>query len=163
MKVFIEEQRFTQWWLWLLNIGLLVIPIYGIVQQIINKIPFGDKPMSNIGLIIFLLLMLTFNYFFWILKLKTTINEIGIEYSFFPLQLKPKTIKWNEISKIYIRKYKPLMEYGGWGIKPAARNVKGNIGIQLELKNDKKLLIGTQRQQEVEIVLKTYKTKIYET
>jgi len=162
MKVFQEEQRFTQWWLWLLNIGLLSIPIYGIYKQILNKTPFGDKPISDIGLILFLILMFAFNYFFWILKLKTTINEIGIKYSFFPLQLKPKIIRWSEIDRIYVRKYNPIMEYGGWGIKPAARNVKGNIGIQIELKNGKKLLLGTQKQQEVERVLKTYKHKTNE-
>ena len=50
--VFEEEQRFTQWWLWLLVGGILLIPIYGIVQQIIFKEPFGDNPMSDVGLII---------------------------------------------------------------------------------------------------------------
>lgn len=162
MKVFQEEQRFTQWWLWLLNIGLLSIPIYGIYKQIILKKPFGNSPMPDVGLILFFILMLAFNYFFWILKLKTTINEKGIEYSFYPLQLKPKTIQWNEIDNIYVRKYNPIMEYGGWGLKPGARNIKGNIGIQLELKNGKKILIGTQKQQEVERVIQTYKNKINE-
>jgi len=160
MKVFIEEQRFTQWWLWVLNIGLLLIPMYGIYQQIINKTPFGNNPMSDIGLILFLILMLAFNYFFWILKLKTKIDEKGIEYSFYPLQMKPKTIQWSEINKIYVRKYKPIMEYGGWGIKSSARNVKGNIGIQLIFKNGKRFLIGTQKKQEVERILKTYISKL---
>jgi hypothetical protein len=160
VKYFIEKQRFTQWWLWLLNLGLLAIPIYGIVKQIIYKIPFGTKPMSNLGLIVFLIFMLLFNYFFLTLKLKTTINEVGIKYSFFPFQLKEKTIKWEDVKSIYTRLYNPITEYGGWGLKHGAVNVKGNVGIQLELKNGKKLLIGTQKKQEVETVLKTYKNKI---
>ena len=62
-----------------------------------------------------------------------------------------------------------LLEYGGWGLKGGllwkkskgiAINVSGNIGIQLELKNGKKLLIGTQKLQEAKQVLDTYKNKL---
>ena len=160
MRVFKENQRFTQWWLWVLNIGILLIPIYGIIQQVFYKNPFGNRPMSDIGLYVFLFFMLLFNYFFWLLKLETTIDENGIQYRFFPLQPKIKTIPWNEIQKISIRKYNPLTEYGGWGIKLGARNVKGNIGLQLELKNGKKILIGTQKREEMERVIKMYKVKV---
>ena len=71
--------------------------------------------------------------------------------------------------KAYIRKYDALTEYGGWGIKGGkfwkkdkgtAVNVSGDIGIQLELKSGKKLLIGTQLKNESEMVLQTYKTKL---
>jgi len=160
MKVFKEKQKFTQWWLWILNLGILLIPIYGIVQQVIYKKSFGDSPMSDIGLFIFLFFMILFNYFFWILELETTIDENGIHYRFPPLRSKLKTIPWNAIKKAYIRKYNPVLEYGGWGVKRGARNVKGNIGLQLELKNGKKLLIGTQKKDEMERVLKTYTEKL---
>ncbi len=33
----------------------------------------------------------------------------------------------------------------GWGKSGSAFNVKGNIGLQLYLKNGKKVLFGTQR------------------
>ncbi|WP_255402249.1 hypothetical protein [Tenacibaculum sp. SG-28] len=35
----------------------------------------------------------------------------------------------------------------------------GDIGIQLELKDGKKLLIGTQKKKEAEIILEQYKLK----
>lgn len=72
-------------------------------------------------------------------------------------------------SKAYVRTYDALSEYGGWGLKGGALwnnskgkaiNVSGNIGIQLELKNGKKLLIGTQKKKEAENVLLNYQTKI---
>ena len=160
MKVFKETQQFTQWWLWALNLGILLIPIYGIVRQVFLKKSFGDNPMPDIGLFVFLFFMILFNYFFLILKLETTIDEKGIHYRFYPLKPTLKTTDWNTINKVYIRKYNPVLEYGGWGIKRGARNVKGNIGLQLELKNGKKLLIGTQKKEEMERVLKTYKIKI---
>ena len=102
---------------------------------------------------------------FW-LKLETKIDEQGIHYGFWPFNLKPKHILWREIKSCYVRKYNPLTEYGGWGYrsgfgkKSGAMNVKGTIGIQIELSNNKKLLIGTQKEREAKSVLETYKYKI---
>jgi len=50
------------------------------------------------------------------------------------------------------REYKPIREYGGWGIRYViggiAYNVYGNKGVQLILKNKKKVLVGTQKPEE---------------
>jgi len=40
-----------------------------------------------------------------------------------------------------------------------AINVSGDIGIQIELKNNKKILIGTQKETEAKNVLNTYLKK----
>ncbi len=160
MKVFKEEQRFTQWWIWILVSCLAIIPIYGIVQQIVFKIPFGNNPMSDVGLIIFLVFMLLFVAFFFKLKLKTRIDEIGIHYYFFPIQLSWKTKRWATIKNITTIKYKPIQHYGGWGIKSNSYSVKGNIGIKIEYKNGESFLIGTQKEQEAAIVLKNYNHKL---
>jgi uncharacterized protein YlzI (FlbEa/FlbD family) len=60
-----------------------------------------------------------------------------------------------------------LGEYGGWGLRYSfnkkrgnAINVSGDIGIQLTLTNGKKLLIGTQKKEAVNRVLKTYNLKL---
>ncbi|MBX2959059.1 MAG: hypothetical protein KF732_03800 [Flavobacteriales bacterium] len=56
---------------------------------------------------------------------------------------------------MYVRQYSPLTEYGGWGIrlglfgKGTAYNVSGNKGLQLEFTNNKKLLIGTNKPNEL--------------
>ena len=58
---------------------------------------------------------------------------------------------------------------GGWGIKFGlfgnkargnAVNISGDIGIQLELKNGKKLLIGTQKEAESKSVIQNYQNNI---
>jgi hypothetical protein len=72
-----------------------------------------------------------------------------------------KKIAFDDIEKVYVRKYKPIMEYGGWGIrlglfgKGWAINIAGNKGIQIEFKDSKKrkFLIGTQKEGDVEAVL----------
>jgi len=56
-----------------------------------------------------------------------------------------------------VRKYSAVSEYGGWGIKGTsnnrALNISGNMGIQLETKEGKKILIGTHDSEEVTKVL----------
>ena len=62
-----------------------------------------------------------------------------------------------------IREYKPIMEYGGWGIRGfgsnRALNIKGKIGLQLVFKNGQKLLIGTQKADEIVKILAPFKNK----
>ena len=48
---FKEEQKFTQWWLWVILIPIGILPIFGIYKQLILGEKFGDKPMSDLGLI----------------------------------------------------------------------------------------------------------------
>ncbi|APZ48188.1 hypothetical protein BW723_16255 [Polaribacter reichenbachii] len=88
-------------------------------------------------------------------------------YQFFPFHLKLKLIAWQDISKAYVRNYSPISDYGGWGLKGGwssakgkAINVSGDVGIQLELKTGKKLLIGTNKESEAKRVLATYSSKI---
>jgi len=102
-------------------------------------------------------------------KLKTRIDEIGIHFQFFPFHFSAKTIAWSELKSAETRKYNAISEYGGWGLKGGffwrkskgvAYNVSGDIGIQLEYKTGKKILIGTQLLNDVNSVLKTYEEKI---
>ena len=37
---------------------------------------------------------------------------------------------------------------------------KGNIGLQIDLKNGKKILIGTQKKEDMQRVIDKYKNKI---
>lgn len=86
--------------------------------------------------------------------LKTTIDEKGITYCYSPLNLRNHTILWKDIDSAYVRTYRPVMEYGGWGIKYSFRNgkvynVMGKKGLQLVLKNGRHILFGTQKPEEV--------------
>ena len=163
MKVFKEEQRFTQTWLIVLLAFSLIVPIVIIIKEIMTEdIIVSIK--QNIVIIFALIISITPIFFF---KLTTRIDEKGVYYKFFPFHFSLKLISWNEISKAYIRTYNPISDYGGWGLKGGwskskgkALNVSGDIGLQLELKNGKKLLIGTQKKEEITRVLETYKSKL---
>jgi len=58
-----------------------------------------------------------------------------------------------------VRKYKPISEYGGWGLrygfKGKAYTVSGKTGLQLYMRAGKNILFGTSRPEELADYLKT--------
>lgn len=164
MKVFKEEQRFTQLWLIVLMAVSLVVPFAILIKEYLKE----KSSLTTTDLIIALVLLSASGLLIFAFKLTTRIDERGIHYQFFPFHFKLKLISWDEITNAYVRIYDPIGEYGGWGLKGGALwnskkgkaiNVSGDVGIQLELTNGKKLLIGTQQKTDAENVLKTYQNK----
>jgi hypothetical protein len=157
--LFHEQQKFNQWWIWLIIIGMNILPVYGIYQQIFLGQTFGSKPMSNAGWLLFEAFVLIISLFITSLRLVTLIKQDGIYVRFYPIQTRIRAYKWEEIDKLYIREYKPIREYGGWGLrygffgKGKALNVSGNIGLQIEFNNGNKLLIGTNKSTVMKNVL----------
>lgn len=153
MKTFSEQQKFTQWWIWLILIGVAVNPIYGLYMQIYLGEQFGDKLMSNFGLFFYLILSFLVLILFLVMKLNTTINSDGIQMSFFPF--KTKKVNWAEIKNVEVINYGFV---GGWGIRLWTKygtvyNIRGNKGVFIELKNGTKFLIGTQRGEEMKMAI----------
>lgn len=164
---FSEEQRFSKKLVLPLVILITAFTVglmcWGNIQQLILGKPFGNHPVSDTSLLISSIFIFIFIILMdWLLlkvKLVTEINSDTIRYRFYPFILRDRYLYWQDIEKSYIRQYKPLKEYGGWGIRfghnGKALNIKGNNGLQLELKNGKKLLIGTQKPEELEELLIT--------
>jgi len=157
--LFTERQRFKQWWLWLILLGINVLFLLGTYKQVIEGQQFGDKPMSNEGLIFTTILTMLFTVLFASSKLVTQVKNDGVYVRFFPFQISFKYYPWDMISKSFVRKYRPLSEYGGWGLrfgffgKGVAYNISGDMGLQLEFVDQKKLLIGTKKPEELTAVL----------
>ena len=152
LSKFQERQGFKQWWIWSVIILVTLIPVWGIYQQIVLGKPFGDNPMSDAGLVVFLLLMLLFVAFFRSINLETEIDEKGIKILFFPFV--KKYIRWDEINSASIVQY----NFVGYGIRLFSRfgtayNIAGKSGLAIELKNGNKYLIGTQKEKELKEVL----------
>ena len=165
MRIFKEEQRFTQSRLIILLFVILIAPLALITKKYLQE----DSTMSASKFITTIAIIIFFIAFILFLKLSTRIDEKGIYYRFFPFHFKTRTIPWEDFKKVYTRKYNSITEYGGWGLKSGlpwrkskgvAYNVKGDKGIQLELLNGKKILIGTQKRAEVDRALKSYEHKI---
>ena len=164
MRVFTEIQRFDHWWIQLINVGWFAFLLYCFYSWFIAKEYVGNvAPNDNTGRIITIATIIPVLLLLYFAKLITNIDEIGIHYQFPPFWLSKKTIRWNEMEKCHVRTYSPIMEYGGWGYRASfgrkrgsAFNVKGNKGIQIMLKSGKKLLIGTQKENEAQQVIDRY-------
>lgn len=157
--LFKEEQKFGSSGLYAAMGVIYMIPIsiysYAMYQQFILGIPWGDKPMSDNGLILTFVLvifvLIVASALLFGSQLSTLVNYNQIKVTFKPFINKPIIYNKEDIRSYEIREYKPIREYGGWGIKQGkksvgkAYNVRGNIGLQLVLSNGKKVLIGTQR------------------
>ncbi|WP_339610404.1 hypothetical protein [uncultured Planktosalinus sp.] len=159
MKAFKESQKFNQWWLKLILIIVILataIPVY----MIFNENTFEEEMFWPV--LIPVIITAAAIIFIFVLRLETTIDSKGIHYKFYPV-FGQKTIPWNEISECYVRTYSPLAEFGGWGIRwgfnGKAYNIKGNKGIQVVIKSGKKILFGTQKENEAKNVIEIYFNK----
>ena len=81
-------------------------------------------------------------------ELRVEVRETALWVRLFPLTRQHR-FAWETIRSCEARNYRPLAEYGGWGIRCGrggkAYNVSGNRGVQLEFQDGKRLLIGSQR------------------
>ena len=137
--IFEEEQRFSQWGLWLFFALVLGDLLYTYISG------NSEKEDRLVGIVITCLVFFAFLFF----KLKTRINAQGIYVQFVPFHQAERFYPWSGIASAEVRTYKPLREYGGWGLRGLgsnrALNVRGKIGIQLVFENGNRLLIGTQK------------------
>lgn len=157
--MFIESQKFIQLWIWILLIILFLTQIAWIgvafYHQLFLNQPWGNKPVSNLTLI-FTAIWIFFVMFFIIglfllIRLETRVYRNGIYFIYFPFHRKYRKVSWEKLDEILGRKYKPLIEFGGWGIrwnyKKWAYTVSGNECIELR-KGDYRILIGTKKLNE---------------
>ena len=153
--LFVERQKFKQWWLWLILLGVNALFLSGVFKQVMGGQQFGDKPMSNTELLVTTALTVILTLLFVSFHLDTIIRKDGIYVRFSPFHLKFKHYTWDRLTKSFVRQYSPITEYGGWGLrlglfgKGTAFNVSGNKGLQLEFTDNKKLLIGTNKPEEL--------------
>ncbi|MBK9734152.1 MAG: hypothetical protein IPO92_03980 [Saprospiraceae bacterium] len=89
-----------------------------------------------------------------ILKLDFIITNYDIRFKFFPFHFKWQIIPWLDILSVHLRNYNALTEFYGRGIKSSlisgkAYSISGNEGLQIILKNGKKILLGTHKTEEL--------------
>jgi hypothetical protein len=108
-------------------------------------------PIATFFIIVMVIIPIAVAILFLMLKLETEVRSDGLYIRFFPFHLIYKKFAPEGLKEYYVRTYRPLKEFGGWGIRYGfgesgkAYNIKGNQGLQLVFKNGKRLLIGTQK------------------
>ena len=160
--IYREEQKFGLWLRWLvyLSMGLSVaITIFALAKE-----SAGENSQASweifLGVLVGIGVPLIITALFLLLKLETEVKSDGLYVRFFPFHIHFKRFGREDLSEYYARQYKPIREYGGWGIRYSLRNgkaynVSGNKGVQLVLSSGKKLLIGSQKPDELEAAIRT--------
>ncbi len=141
---------------WLFMIGTFG---YGFYQQFYLGRAFGDEPMSNNGLLLTGILTITLTGIFFVVllsgSLDTEIWSDGIRYKFPPFIRNLKHIPLSDIASAEVSKYRPLVEFGGWGwrkrlfSRKTAYNLGGNIGLRVVRKNGSQIVFGTRKKDEM--------------
>ncbi len=150
---FREVQKFRQWWVWLLVYGAAALTWYSFIQQIVLGQPFGSNPGPDwMVWLIWLACGIGLPALFHILKLVVEVRHHSIQIQYVPLLT--REIPFEEIESFAVRKYNPIREYGGWGIRGRGRkkkafNVSGDRGVDLRLRSGEEILIGSQKPEQL--------------
>ncbi len=157
--VFREVQRFRQPWVWCVILGscAMILGIFGtgLVQQLGQGRPWGNQPMSDTGLIVTSLVSVAITLgLVWLFLAMALTVEVRSDGLFIHLKpLKKRQVAYSEIAKVEAVRYRPIVHYGGWGIRRGrkgwAYNVHGDRGVRLDFHDGTHLLIGSQRSVEL--------------
>jgi hypothetical protein len=164
-----EKQSFRYGWPWwvilLITVGISigsVLDYYEIVDLTKEgaEIALREKRIAGFFGVLILFVVLALFHF---MRLEIWVDDYSLSYRYFPFK-KKTTFKEGDVLKMEVIQYSPLGEYGGWGVRYGfssgwAYNIKGNKGLRLLLASNKKLLLGTQKEEELKDALVKLKEK----
>jgi hypothetical protein len=152
--LFREVQRFRAVWIWCIVLLISGMMWVAAVQQIGFQKSFGENPMTDSMLWVFWLLFgIGLPVLFLFCNLTSEVREDGLYIRFTPFHRSFHKIGFDDLEQFKAVIYRPIKDYGGWGIrygsKGKAYNVSGSRGVLLTMKNGKRLLLGSQRPDEL--------------
>ena len=146
---FSETQRFDQPWIRLVVYPIALLMWFFFVRQVVLGIPIGDDPAPDAFYAVFWVVFgIGLPALFHGIRMETRVGPAGVHLRHFPFHRKFRRWPFDRIGSAEARTYRPLREYGGWGIRIGpgglAYNVKGNRGVQLVLSSGIRILLGSQ-------------------
>ncbi len=134
-----------------LSLTLCIIDI----SQIIAGRPFGDKPASNMELIILTVVITSMYILFYKTALVTCVDKEGVKFKWLPFHNNYTVIKWSEIKEHSIINNHSL-KMGFTKINNRSVNdVWGKTALRLLLNDGREIFVGTQQGNEMERCLAT--------
>jgi hypothetical protein len=155
--LFHEQQRFSRSWSLLFVAGIALLGLLVMLDH--RSTDDANKDLFILWLVGMILLMAML--LFLVMRLDTQVRTDGIHVRFFPFQWSHERFTWDRLKSAHVRRYSPIMEYGGWGLrlgmfgKGKAYTVSGDQGMQLIFHNGDRLLIGTQLPERLSEVLQS--------
>ncbi|NLE10690.1 MAG: hypothetical protein GX630_04215 [Actinobacteria bacterium] len=153
LPLFHEVQRFRQWWLGTVVLGIAALSWWLFIRQIVRGQVIGDHPAPDWALwILWLVAGIALPAAFILVRLVLEVTDGEVIIRFVPLA--KRVIRVDEIEKLEVRTYNAVTEYGGYGMKgwsndKMAYNVGGNRGVELTLRDGRRVMLGSQRADEL--------------
>ena len=147
MADFQEEQRFEWFWAATFCVPAVIIG-YGLYRDVWLKQPFLPGALLWPAFVVALVVAV------WFMRLKmiTEARPDGL-YICFEWLWPARTIPWDQIRSAEVRTYRPVRDFGGWGVRWGARGIvyhaRGNRGARLVLTTGERVLVGSQRADEL--------------
>ncbi len=143
---FIEVQTFRQG-----GIGVLIVLLLfcGFLVTVFSTMATGLQVGTVIGIGVFA----GVTFLLMSAKLTVRVTDGGLTAQYWPMHWRPQRIELRDVVTVEAKTYRPIREYGGWGIryrpKGKAYNVRGNQGVLLTFRQGRSLLLGSQRAKEL--------------
>jgi hypothetical protein len=152
--MFSEVQQFRQWWVW----GVIVIAAgfcwYTFIKQVLFGVQVSNRPAPNsVVIVLWLIIGIGVPLLFWPMKLITQVRTDGVYVRMAPIHWAFQAILFADLQDYTVHNYRPLRDYSGWGIRYGrtgkAYTVSGNRGVLFTLTDGNRILIGSQRSNEL--------------
>jgi hypothetical protein len=141
------------WWV-VLAVGAITLSTWlTFVLQIVLKRPFGTQPASDLTVwLLWLGFGIAFPFLAWHVRLSVEVSPEAVRIHYLPM-LK-RHIPLSQIKAVQARRYRPMLEYGGWGIRGWWRgrviySVSGDQCVELELEDGRIVAVGSQHADEL--------------
>lgn len=152
MVYFREVQFARQWWVTLLLVITTGATLYGLFQQLVLGRPWGNHPVSNEAFLLIEGALVAFVIWIHLIRLETRVEDDALVIRYTGLWPTRRIPLW-DISQARAVTYNPLLSCGGWGVrwrgKGMVYNARGNRGVEIELRDGRNVLIGSQRPDEL--------------
>lgn len=154
---FSETQRLKAWFVYVPPLVVTGYVWYMFISQVFEGRPQGANPIPDWLAWVFVIIFgLGFPAFLAVLRFRTEVVDRELRIRLIPF--KARVIPLKDIETAEVRWYSAMREFGGWGIKVArdgsrAYTATGSSGVQLTLADGRRVLLGSQRSEELEAAI----------
>jgi len=138
-----------------LVVGAIAVIAWAVfLAQVVSGIPVGNHPAPDAAVwVIWTAFGIAVPALFAVMRLETKVQDDQLGYRFFPIHLSWRMIPRDDIVRAVPATYRPLREFGGWGIRFGRRGraytVSGTGGVWITLRDGREFLLGSRRPGEL--------------
>ena len=157
--LFLEIQKFTQTWIWVLLSAATVVTV---VSQYVSlrRLPATGSALKRRVLLVLPLCLLTGVWALMLMsRLETKVRPDGLFVRFVPFQFRQQQIDLKDVTSVQAVQVSPVTMYGGWGMRFGAGGraylVSGNDGVRIDYRDGRHLFIGSAKAEQLQKAIET--------